>query len=154
MKKNIALYILLVFLIIVNGVFLFMILKKPEKRKQSPGDFMAQELRFDEKQMKSFQKLNYNHEKEMRTIHHDIRQLKDGLFNLLDIQNVNTKTIDSITDLIGEKIKEKDVITFYHFKDILAICNEKQKTKFDKIVKRALHKGPKGPRRKHPPRPQ
>ncbi|WP_299436808.1 hypothetical protein [uncultured Aquimarina sp.] len=149
MKKNNILYILLAFLIVINVVFIFMILQKPQKNRKHPGDFMAQELQFDDAQMEKFEILNENHRKKTRAIHRNIKRLKDQLFSNLSTELVDSSIIDSITDLIGQKEKEKDIATFYHFKAIFTICDQKQKTKFNKIIKGALHKGP---RRQHPPK--
>ena len=61
MKKNGALYVLLAFLIIANGFFLFLFLSKPSKNGGNPENFIAKELKFDEQQLEKFRELNEIH---------------------------------------------------------------------------------------------
>jgi len=151
MKKNLLLYILLAFLILVNGFFLVHFFKRPPHGKPgrgNPGDFLAKELHFSEAQMKQFQVMNQGHDHEMQLISSEIRDLKDALFANISVEEYSKKTIDSLTNLIGERQKEKDIRTFYHFKAIQDICDESQKQDFQRIVKDALH----GHGKRRPPR--
>ena len=145
MKKNTLLYILLFFLIIVNGFFLYNYLGRPEaNRGNEPKDpmvFIAEQLKFDSDQLQKMENLNKRHHQNMRRINDDLKELKDGLFNRLSDVSINKKDVDSITALIGQKEKEKDTEAFYHFRSIQELCNEKQKEKFNKIINDALRKG-------------
>ncbi|MDO5977740.1 hypothetical protein [Flavivirga spongiicola] len=154
MKKNLLLYILLVFLIVVNGFFLFNYLGSSDKienrnRSNGPADFIVKELNFDGDQMLEFERVNREHHHKMRRISRNIKQLKDALFNRISDVSLNENSIDSITTLIGEKEKEKDMEVFYHFKDIQELCNDKQKEKLKKIINDALHK--RGKKEQRPP---
>lgn len=145
MKKNLLLYVLLVFLIVVNGFFLFNYLGTSDKtenrnRPKGPANFIVKELNFNDEQMLQFERVNRKHHHEMRRISDDIKQLKDALFNKISEVSINENAIDSITTLIGEKVKEKDIEAFYHFKSIQELCNDEQKEKFKRIINDALHK--------------
>lgn len=145
MKKNVLLYILLAFLIVVNGFFLYNYMGIGNKEKQNgpqkPGDFIVKELGFNKSQLEQFRTLNKTHHQKMRHLSDDVRKLKEGLFDELSETTINNKLIDSITSLIGEKEKEKEAEIFYHFYSIQKICNAKQKEKFNNIIIDALHKG-------------
>jgi len=141
MKKNIVLYVLLVFLIVVNGIFLFLFLNKSPRKGQNPEDFIIKELKFDKDQLNNFKQLSGEHHKKMRDLSKDIRELKDELFTKIRDTQVSDKTIDSITNLISNKEQIKDKLVFYHFRVLRAICNDKQKKRFDKIIKDGLHRG-------------
>lgn len=145
MKKNIPLYILLVFLIVVNGFFIYQYLGRPESRDRNepkdPMAFIAKQLKFDAQQMQQMESLNHSHLKKMMRFNNEEKKLKDLLFSNLSDVVINKKKIDSITTLIGNKGKEKDTEAFYHFKSIQELCDEKQKETFQKIIKDALHKG-------------
>lgn len=153
MKKNLILYILLVFLIVVNGFFLFNYMGNGNDKKQNnpnrPGDFIVKELGFNKAQLEQFGKNSKGHHQTMIGLSADIRNLKDELFDRLSDSSLNKVTVDSITTLIGEKEKEMETETFYHFKTIQSICNDKQNEKFKKIIKDALHRG--GERGQRPP---
>ncbi|NER14154.1 periplasmic heavy metal sensor [Leptobacterium flavescens] len=149
MKKNLLLYILILFLIGVNSFFLIKFMNGPgeEKRERrgGPGGFIAKELNFSPDQMDRFHELNRRHHRAMREISDEIRFLKDELFSGISDENVSEAHIDSISALIGEREKAKDIEVFYHFRDILEICDEKQKERFNKIILEALHKRPPPP---------
>ncbi|GAA3598317.1 hypothetical protein Q4Q39_19750 [Flavivirga amylovorans] len=154
MKKNVLLYVLLVFLIVVNVFFLFNYLGNSDDtenrdRPKGPISFIVKELDFNDEQMLQLEKLNRKHHHRMMRIDDDIKQLKDALFNKLSDVSLNENSIDSITDLIAERVKEKDIEAFYHFKDIQDLCNDQQKEKFKSIINDALHKGGRNEQRPH-----
>ncbi len=145
MKKNLPLYILLIFLIIVNGFFLYNYLGTGEKNapngQERPEDFLVQELGFDASQNEQFLALGEAHHQRMKGLSEDIRGLKDELFKGLSdvsLKNVNT---DSIAGLIGEKEAAKDLEVYRHFNLVQELCNDEQKEKFSKIIKDALRRG-------------
>ena len=150
MKKNLLLYILLAFLLIVNGFFLFNHLSKPSRKgPRGPGNFIVKELQFNKDQLNNFDELNNQHHKKMRVLSDDLRKLKDELFSKISMASVDENEIDSLTTLIGKKEKEKETEIFSHFRNVQDICNEKQKEKFKMIIKDALRRG--GDRGQRPP---
>jgi len=152
MTKNLILYVLLAFLIIANGFFLYDYLGKPDRNgpRNNPEQFIVKELNFNADQMQEFKGLGKNHRERMMELDQEHKQLKDKLFNKISENNVNALEIDSISSLIGENIKNKDLEVFNHFRAIQEICNDNQKEKFKRIVMDALHKGA-PPRRGGPP---
>ncbi|MDN3666585.1 Spy/CpxP family protein refolding chaperone [Algibacter miyuki] len=145
MKKNLLLYILLAFLIAVNGFFLFNYLGKPsgkmQRSQQDPMAFIAEQLDFNEKQLAAVKELNRKHHKKMRQNNDDLRGLKDALFSQLSNESLDETAIDSITSIIGVKEQELDKMAFYHFRSIQELCNETQKEEFKKIINDGLKKG-------------
>ena len=87
MKKNLILYILLVFLIVVNGFFLFNYMGNSNKNKQKgpkgPGNFIVKELGFNEDQLKQFREKSRGHHQAMMDLSDNIKNLKDELFDRL-----------------------------------------------------------------------
>jgi len=154
MKKNTLLYILLFFLIAVNGFFLFNHLGGPRGLKQTkdPMFFVFKQLDFNEEQLAEVKTLNVKHEKDLNKINDRLRQLKDQLFSNLHKNQLDARLIDSITALIGENEKERDKVVFYHFKSIQELCDEKQKEKFKAIIKDAIRQG--SPNGQQPPHPR
>lgn len=145
MKKNLPLYILLIFLIIVNGFFVFNYLGRPNFEKDNPSkdpaSFLTEELGFSELQIKEIEVINKKQHENMMTINHDVRRLKDELFSKLSSETINEQVVDSITTLIGLKQKEMDKMAFYHFRSIQEVCNDSQKEKFKTIMNDALQRG-------------
>lgn len=144
MTKNTILYVLLAFLIIANGFFLYDYLGKPDRNgpRNNPEQFIVKELNFNADQMQKFKGLGKNHRERMIQLQQEQKQLKDKLFSKISEKNINPLEIESITSLIGENNKNKDLEVFNHFRAIQGICNDPQKQKFKKIVIDALHKGP------------
>ncbi|GEM_PF-870555 len=166
MKKNLPLYILLLFLIIVNAFFLYNYLgiAKSEdtlKERKPPSNFLVKQLDFDESQRETFRALNRKHHRRMRGISDEIRQLKDVFFNGLSDASL-TIDVDSLAVLMGELEAKKELEVYHHFKQVQELCNTEQQKKFSKIIKDALKKGPRdlepprgnGPKGDRPPRPR
>lgn len=148
MKKNLLLYILLFFLIGVNGFFLYNYIGKPNNviRDGKQEDFVVKELEFNTLQKQKYEQLEAEHRKKMRLVLNELQELKDVLFDKVSNKNINE--IDSLATRIGKIEKEKELETFYHLRAIENICDEKQKEKFILIIKEALHRstrGAKGP---------
>ena len=156
MKKNTVLYILLAFLIVVNGFFLFNYMGNSsdnnEKGRKDPMSFLKKELKFNASQLEKMKTINATHHQNMMHTNDELRDLKDRLFNTLSDASVNEKTIDSITSLIGQKQKSLEKEIYYHFKSIQELCDDKQKIKFKKIIKKALHNRGGKDHRPPPPR--
>ncbi|WP_353779491.1 Spy/CpxP family protein refolding chaperone [Winogradskyella sp. 3972H.M.0a.05] len=144
--KNRILYILLGFLIIANGFFLYQFFDKPKKRGQKPELFMVKELGFSEKQMQDFRVMSDLHFDQMQHIAHQIRRHKDELFSKIGNDSIDERDIDSLTKIIGDLEKEKDAKLFHHLRKVRALCNDEQKAKFETIMKDALRRGARGPR--------
>jgi protein CpxP len=144
MTKNTILYVLLAFLIIANGFFLYDYLGKPDRKgpRNNPQQFIVKELNFNADQMQEFKGIGKNHRERMIQLNQEQKQLKDQLFSKISENNINPLEIERISSLIGENNKNKDLEVFNHFRAIQEICNDPQKQKFKKIVMDALHKGP------------
>ncbi|MBC8754522.1 Spy/CpxP family protein refolding chaperone [Kordia sp. YSTF-M3] len=112
--------------------------KHPPDR--NPGQFIAKELNFDEAQMNDFRNMNRAHHEAMREISREIKELKDALFNELSETGVNETEVNDIARRIGEKERQKDLKTFYHFKEVQKICNDEQRLRFNSIIQDALHR--------------
>ncbi|MGV6831574.1 MAG: Spy/CpxP family protein refolding chaperone [bacterium] len=161
MKKNTILYILLIFLLGVNGYFIYNQINTTSKERdprKTPMQFIAEELAFDQKQLSEFEKLSASHQEEMRIVSDKIRKEKDQFFRMLSDSDISEREVDSVATKMSIIEKEKELIIFRHFKEIQQLCNEDQKQKFSKILRRAIHQrgGPRGEegRPHHPPPPR
>ncbi|MEL0652189.1 hypothetical protein V6246_12220 [Algibacter sp. TI.3.09] len=146
MKKNIVLYILLIFLVAVNAFFLFNYLGKPigkqKMEREDPMSFIIDELNFNEEQLEAVQILNREHRQNMMRNNSGIKKMKDALFSKLSETDLDSNVVDSLAREIALKEMEFDKMAFYHFRDIQELCNAEQKEKFKSIIKQALQKGP------------
>lgn len=154
MKKNLLLYVLLIFLIIVNGFFLYNYIGKSEvvngKNNKNPLNFIVEELQFDDIQKKKAEALNEKHHRRMMRINDDMKVFKDGLMSKIFDESIEKQEIDSLNRLITKKELELNKEVFYHFRAIQDICTKEQKKKFKKIIKDVLKGGDKNNRRPPP----
>lgn len=141
MKKNILLIILLLFLVLMNGILLFLVLKKPNREHRQPKDIIVKELAFNENQLVKFQEFNDKHHYKMSEIEAESRDLKKYLFSNVGNVNLTQDKLDSITILIAKLGVEKEKEIFSFFQKIETISNSEQKIKLKKIVKGALKGG-------------
>ncbi|WP_422859162.1 Spy/CpxP family protein refolding chaperone [Flagellimonas sp. S174] len=146
MKKNILLIIFLVFLMVMNGVLLFLVIKKPSQRQRPPREFISEQLNFNETQTASFLEFDREHHRRMREINFELNDLKQMLFSELGNSSLGDEQLDSITEEIGTLTKAREIEVFRYFSEVEKICNDKQKQKLKRIVSGALRHGPPGDR--------
>ena len=152
--KSKFLPIILFFLILLNGILIFMLLNKPHENsiKRSERNFLVEELNFSESQKEQFMEFDIIHREKMQEIEHSIIGKKDVLFNSFQNKNFN---IDSLSAKIGVLEGKKEIEIFNFFGKVRRLCTAEQALEFDKIIKKALRGGDNRPPRKgmnHPPR--
>lgn len=147
MGRNILLTVFLLFLMIMNGVLLYLVLKKPNERRRPPRELIANQLNFNEIQTQEFQKIEREHHRKMRSIDGGIRASRDYLFSNISNSGFSEQKRDSVIQVIANFQMEKEKELFTNFKQIENLCNEEQKMKLEMIVSKALRRGPgpKGP---------
>ncbi len=150
MKKSVLLIVLLFFLMVMNGVLLYLIVQKPDRKQRPPIEFIAEQLEFNSEQREIFSGFLEEHRHKMRRMDGELRNLKQQLFSGLGEEDQTKRTLDSIADRISRLSKARELEVYDHFNRIHEICNEEQKQKLKKIVSGALRHGPPGER----PRPQ
>ncbi|PQJ78870.1 Spy/CpxP family protein refolding chaperone [Polaribacter porphyrae] len=153
--KSKLLPITLLFLILLNGVLIFILLKKPHEKlkpNHTQRNFLTEKLQFSEIQEEKFLELDRQHKTKMEQIDHKIRNQKDILFNSFGKQ-IN---IDSLASITGKLEMQKDVEVFKFFSKVRNICKPEQLKKFDEIINKAIKGGKQRPPRDHkmPPPPR
>lgn len=134
----------MVFLMVMNGLLLYLVLQKSDKKPKPPRAFIANELDFNDEQMDHFFDLEENHRRRMRDIDMQSGQLRETLFSYLEESQPKASEIDSLGNRIGALSKERELEVFRHFNAIEKICNERQKGKLRRLVRVALRRGPPG----------
>lgn len=137
-NKNKLLTWLVATLLVANAVtILFFWINKPPKMKDakgSPREFLVHELELDSSQLLAFQDLIEEHQASARSLKKDIRIAKENLFQLLKQPMIadtqKKKTVEAITS----KIQQLELLNLEHFQQVRALCNDKQKIKFDGLL--------------------
>ncbi len=151
MKKNLLLYIILVFLLVMNGFFLFKHFgdsdNKVGPQRFSSRNFISDQLEFDAAQLEKFEELDRAHRERINNLRREIRISKDRLFDMAADKSINDSEIDAITTEIANTEKAKGLETFRFFNAVSELCNKDQRKRFKKMIKDGLRR-PQGP----PPR--
>ncbi len=137
MNNSKFLKIVVVLLLLINlSTIAFMWLHRPPK-KDAVGDFFAKELQFTTQQSVQFEALKKEHHKAKEALKELDKEKHDAYLDLLKNPNVDSVTVRKAAAEIL-KVKEKEELAmFYHFQKVRALCDEKQKKRFDEIIKEA-----------------
>ncbi|MCL6268245.1 Spy/CpxP family protein refolding chaperone [Flagellimonas myxillae] len=154
MKKNPLLIVFLVFLMVMNGVLLYLVLDKPDRKPRPSRDFIIQELGLTDEQTVEFRNLEREHWHRMKQIDHQLRDLRHELFRNAQNEVFSEKERDSLVAVIGILNQKKDVEVFDHFRNIGSVCTPEQRIKLERILLKAMKRGPRmqGPPGERPPR--
>ena len=124
--------------------------KQGMEQGQGPGRFLPEKLDFDESQNTQFEVLRDAHHQAVKSIEDSIRILKNNFFGKISEEKIDTNQLIFLSNIITEKHRQIDILTFWHFKAVYNICNEKQKPIFENIIKEGLmpmQQRPRGPMR-------
>ncbi len=138
MKKDTIYKLLIVFLVLINGVTLYITFTKRGHR----------DMRFelvDQLQMEGHQKeavldLQRKHFEIKDQLMDQNRRLKDSLFNILKMTTVDTAISNAILKQLAERHEYIEKMTFEHFVDVAKICNTEQKQKLVDAITHTFHK--------------
>lgn len=131
------------------------------KRFMPPGgpkSYVIKELEFNEQQEEEYEKLVYEHRRMMRDTREEIRALKKKLYSRFSATGPDSSEVDKLTRAIADKVAYLEEQTFEHFQKVRALCSDRQKEKFDKIIDRVIDMMSEGgphpppPPPPHPPR--
>lgn len=142
MKKNLLFSALLIFLMVMNGVLLFMLLNQNEKPPRPSRDFMAQELNFSVEQTTEFMRLERQHRSRMRALDDELIFLRRSFFTIDEDAAIKTSQKDSLSERMGVLFVAKNNEIYNHFQNIASICNPEQREQLEEIMQRAMRHGP------------
>ena len=136
--KNKLLTWLVVTLMVANaGTILFFWINRPEKMqgaKGSPREFLVHQLELDSTQLDAFQELIEEHQASVRPLKKEIRSAKENLFQLLKQPVIPEPEKMKAVQAVTIKIQALELLNLEHFQKLRALCNDKQKKKFDGLL--------------------
>ncbi len=125
-------------LLVANAVtILFFWINRPERMqgpKGSPREFLVHALELDSSQMDAFQALIEGHQALARPLKKEVRTAKENLFQLLKQPVIPGPEKMKAVQAITLNIQALELLNLDHFQKLRALCNEKQKTKFDGLL--------------------
>ncbi|MEY4867544.1 MAG: hypothetical protein RIT36_443 [Bacteroidota bacterium] len=136
--KNKFLTWLVATLLVANAVtILFFWINRPERMqgpKGSPREFLVNALELDSSQLDAFQALIEKHQASARPLKKEIRTAKENLFQLLKQPVIPGPEKMKAVQAITLNIQALELLNLDHFQQLRALCNEKQKKKFDGLL--------------------
>ena len=121
-------------------------------RPETPRDYVIRNLTFTDDQVKKYDALIQVHRQAMDQLRKEGKEYRQLFFSNLGNESKGINT-DSVAQLIANNQKQIEMATYMHFRQVRALCNDAQKTEFDKIITDVMKKMNGGMRGGPPPRP-
>ncbi|MCK5104540.1 MAG: hypothetical protein KAR17_17065 [Cyclobacteriaceae bacterium] len=112
---------------------------RSDRKIQQPRSvhFLTKELNFTADQQVKFDTLAASHKENLDLKTDEIRVLREQLVNRMKNQEFSSGSEELIKQ-IGQKQAEIELINFRNFRDVMNICDDKQKEKFIGMMQRAF----------------
>ena len=130
-------------LFVLNLTLLATIWFKPGGRQEGPrmgegerpNEFIEKSLHFSQDQVKAFDVLRGRHHDSILMLQKQGQDLRKEYFdNLKHPETADTNRVNAIAVSIADNQKEVELVTYRHFRQVRALCDEKQKPIFDNII--------------------
>lgn len=108
--------------------------RPPERAER----IIAKELSLTKEQKVLFKQLRKEHHAKMKAAHHDIREAKEALFELLKDNNTTNAAVEKRATAIAEIQKEIELNTYHHFSSLKDKLDGEQKKKLNAIFGRVM----------------
>ena len=108
----------------------------------SPGEFMENQLRFDNAQRKQFEALRETFQRESEPITSRLKAARLSLMETLQRGQSSDTTIVPLTDEIGRLQAGLELVTMHHFRSVRDLCDERQRQRFDRMMHDVLERIP------------
>lgn len=103
--------------------------------EEQPNQLIQSRLHFTEQQISQFDILRERHHDSIMILQRKGRALRKEYFdNLRHPETADSSTVDAIGSAIADNQKQIEFVTYRHFRQVRALCNEQQKVIFDDII--------------------
>ena len=138
-KKFVAWLIGLLIIANIATLAFFWIGHFKNQRDNSPKEFLAKKLNFNESQKNHYFDLAKAHNENAKLIRDQIKLNKDNFFQLLQSDTVNDSSRNNAALQVSLSIQSLDILTFEHFKKVRALCTKEQKPDFDELIQKMVN---------------
>jgi Spy/CpxP family protein refolding chaperone len=146
-RSKILITIIGILLIANIALVSFFLLKKDERkhdkrmdRKTVIGNFLKDEIGFNEAQMQQYDSMSTWHSKYMKTMFEANRNSKDKQFKELTAADFSDSVMNRIAEQSAASQKALELQMFGHLKNIRSLCTPEQRPKFDSLFVKILNK--------------
>ena len=109
------------------------------QRDNSPKEFLAKKLNFNEDQKTAYFKLAKEHNEAAKIIREQVKMDKDSFFQLLKSDTIIDSARNNAAVKVSKSIQALDILTFEHFKKVRALCTSAQKPQFDELIQKMVN---------------
>ncbi len=114
-------------------------------------DFLKRELNLTPDQVTRYQGLQAAHAQRTRTLEEEIHDCRRRMMDQLAVPQPDLALVERLAGEIGRRQAEVDKTTFYHFRDLQALCTADQRARLTEIFREVL-RAIRPPGRPEPPR--
>lgn len=106
---------------------------KPNERKM-PREIVIEKLHFDENQIIEYDKIIKEHQKAIIDLDVSIRDTKNELYQLLNVDTINSVQKDNLFLKLADYQKQIETTHFNHFLEIKNLCKKEQLTDYKELT--------------------
>lgn len=118
-------------LLLSNLLLVILLWYKPTSHRPENKQIIIERLHFDKQQEEAYLKTVSEHQRGMRAIRSNLRQLQTAMYKqLASSEPVDT---DSLANEIAVKGKELELLHYHHFLEIKQICRPDQLALFNEL---------------------
>jgi Spy/CpxP family protein refolding chaperone len=108
--------------------------KQADQRQESVSQFLNRELLLTDDQKKEFERLRKEHFEASTRLSKEIREAKKALFDQVMAPASDKTAIEKLTQQIGDKQGELELLLFNHFTALRSKCTPEQQERFKIIL--------------------
>ena len=142
--KQSVLVILVIVLVALNiGLITFMwYTQRPDRGPGGPetANFLMRELNFSKEQEQHYLELQHRLNDSIEPVRERERQIHDRFFEMMHAASPDSALVASTIDSMGHIRAQIEYFTFAHFRQVRALCNADQQTKFDNIIAETMRR--------------
>jgi periplasmic protein CpxP/Spy len=133
--QNKTLTFIIIFLLVANlgllAYYIFFKDRRSHAKRKHIYEFVKNDLKFDETQMKTFEDSRGKNRQRVRQLLEDLANTKDSFYQLVLIENLDDSILFDRGLAIADKQRAVDMEFFRQFKALQAMCTPEQLTRFD-----------------------
>ena len=116
--------------------------KDEENRKQRDKNlvgFLRRELNFTQEQVDKFMQLRDEHFQKTRQLRRQVDDLRREMMELLLDDQLDSSRVEQFVEKMGQKTTELEKTVFYHFVELMKVCDSEQKSKYKTLLREILN---------------
>lgn len=149
MNKVTLLTLLVVVLLVVNGISLYILFQKHDRRRDGAPNprMLFAKLQLDDKQEQQFEELRKVHFKERDLLRAEDVRIRKEIAAMISKQVTDSMKLDSLTSLLAANRKKFELGFYNHFRQLQLLLKPEQKPKFEEILNEIILRQSQGERR-------